>query len=235
MTRALPLQCSEKRMPLKVETYFLSDVDFEVPVHFAVLFSWGLGNHTEAKEKELIARFPMMARKMIKISNQVFGIVIRTWNKKTSELKMTFTSKFGPFDLLYKAVPSYERKYQDGMNKLNPLDLQVAVNRLIRAQRREDITGFFSSYQPQGMAYITSEKNAELIKVAKTAARPIIYETPVRGLYNYIRCKYTLTRWFWGKKAALEKISQDRVRKYLNKDKKDLEEVTRFFGTNLKV
>lgn len=49
----------------------------------------------------------------------------------------------------------------------------------------------------------------------------------------YLRLKHSLAKWFYGKKAALQKLNQDRIQKYLNKDKKDLSNVYNFFGTEM--
>lgn len=43
--------------------------------------------------------------------------------------------------------------------------------------------------------------------------------------------KYTLSKWFYGKRMALEKINDNRIRKYLKQDTSDFKKVMQFFGS----
>lgn len=43
--------------------------------------------------------------------------------------------------------------------------------------------------------------------------------------------KYTLSKWFYGKRMALEKINDNRIKKYLKQDTTDFKKVMQFFGS----
>lgn len=240
MTNYLRLRATGAKPIVKCETFFKQDVDFETPAHYVLVFAVPVGFFTTPTAQDnFLQNYPMIARKSIKLDNSHIGVVIRTWNKRTSSMKISFTSKFGPFDLIYKAAGSYERKYGQDFRILDPERLNRIVSIALDQQRGEQRTGFFAEFSYVSQGYVCTASDADLIKKAKTSARTVVssdlYANNSLAMHAFFRCKYTLTRWFWGKKAALEKIAQDRVRKYLNKDKQDLQQAVRFLGSDLKL
>lgn len=94
------------------------------------------------------------------------------------------------------------------------------------------------SMMPIGMGFIGNQQTIEALESYNSTVLPYQISATASFAENFrslIMCKATLAKWFWGKKAGLEKVAKDRLKRYLDKDKQDIAKVFHFLGTDLKL
>lgn len=215
---------------------------------------WGLQFFVNARdEAALLAmlmalkeRYPLTASKMYPIGRQnatdgrigfdyAFVLILRTWRTKFDSLSIAFTSKYGPFDAIYRAMPSCTRRYWKNTSSMDPAELATMIDIEIQGQFGSAIDVPLSElgFWLIGSGFICTDTVKDAITDSKGTITPFKESENSSTQTDWLTmlyCKNTLAKWFWAKKTALEKISKDRVQKYLDQDKKDLNQIYYFLG-----
>lgn len=176
---------------------------------------------------------------------------LRSYTKNTSELKFKFMPKFGPYDVVYQKVGTFKKQYID-MGGYEGAQVPKDGDELVQADYiQESLT---LSLQNQLADFVNEGENMR----AGDGDQPILYKWGEFALVGssyqlqdvlnslksltvksipdysefllYLRANHTLAKWFSGKKSALQKINQERINSYLDKDKQSLKNVMHFFG-----
>lgn len=192
-------------------------------------------------------KFPLTASRMYPLrrdavaGNRVGGVsytfvlILRTWRNKFDNLSIAFTSKYGPFDAIYRASASCTRRYWRNTSTMTPAELAATIDMEIQAQYTEDVVDPLRAlgFGVIGSGFICNPTIKDAIVAAKgtiTYFQDGANPNTAQDWLNMLYCKNTLAKWFWAKKTALEKVSKDRVQKYLDQDKKDLNQIYYFLG-----
>lgn len=172
---------------------------------------------------------------------------LRVFMRNSSEFRWRLSPKYGPFDVLYTKVGAFTKTYIDpttleiagGTIEEYSMAQGVAIQKQVMTEMANQI-GFQDRLTEgfkfeQGMfkfgkfALVTTPATmSAMSNVAGTAFYK--YQPLYEDYLMYLKCNQTLAKWFYGKKSALQKINQDRVVSYLNKDKVNLKKVMHFFG-----
>lgn len=160
------------------------------------------------------------------MNGQVY-ISVRKWTGRVRDIKFSFNSKFGPFDSIYKMIGSYEKKYIKGEHEMTHLQLSGAIYDQFTERHSSLQTEFTEMFSLVSSGLIGT--TASIQKLGSYSPTASIIQSE-EDILMYLRSKYTLARWFWGKKAALQKLSNERINKYLDADKKSLKDVFNFIG-----
>lgn len=208
--------------------------------YYVLVYQSGVTNGKTLAD-DIKAKYPQIAPSRIietgkhKGTNALVGIQMRKYAANTSNIKYSYTSKFGPYDVLYKGVGSFSKKYLPPLSEEEtPTQLEARVIQNLVMQEpdgRIPEGSLMHELEFGGQCFTSSE---EVLKVLNAS----MITQPPKGIHLdeaklYLRLKHSLAKWFYGKKAALQKLNQDRIQKYLNKDKKDLSNVYNFFGTEM--
>lgn len=172
----------------------------------------------------------------------VYFIPLRTWQPQPTvlpQIKVSFTSKYGPFDSVYKLGPTIERRYYKNTVAATPDEVVMKISTDVDSQYVSAISKWADfSMMPIGMGFVGNRETIEALESYNSTVLPYqISETAsfAENFRSLIMCKATLAKWFWGKKAGLEKVAKDRLKRYLDKDKQDIAKVFHFLGTDLKL
>lgn len=238
-----------ERCYTKLKLYLPNAIDPGVaPIH------WGLHYIINAPNDDaflralqtLKERFPLTASRMYPVAREAAGggragfdynlvLILRTWRNKFDNLSIAFTSKYGPFDAIYRATPSCTRRYWRNTSTLPPAELATMIDMEIQAQFGDQIAVPLSQigFYHIGSGFICTQTILDSLGAAKGTITPFQNGQNPNTSEDWLTmlyCKNTLAKWFWAKKIALEKVSKDRVQKYLDQDKKDLNQIYYFLG-----
>ena len=208
-------------------------------LRYYILLSTTAITNYEGIVQDIMEKVPNLTEERFKKFNKgtmdgfYVGIQMRKYSTNTSNIKYTYTSKFGPYDVLYKNIGSFSKKYiQYENNEQDLIQLETDILKLMRTEEiQPEKPALFDNYEITGQAFTTSKGVTKILT-------EIIKATKIKGINLkdaklYLKLKHTLAKWFYGKKASLQKLNQDRIQRYLNKDKKDLSNVYNFFGTEM--
>lgn len=205
---------------------------------------------------EIIAAYPNYKDKLIiryvgDSKTPTVFLKVRVFAKNTSEFTWKLAPKYGPFDVLYSTVGTFNKEYIDPRSLQNEDGQQITetfalgeayekaiADRMLALQKQ--FWGKTPSFLPITPDYGISFGNfaligetdivASLTSVISSSSQRNLKDTD-RDLYSlYLRGNHTLAKWYFGKKSALQKVNKDRVNQYLDTDRKNLAKVMQFFG-----
>lgn len=172
---------------------------------------------------------------------------LRVYLKNTSELKWRPTAKYGPFDVLYTKVGTFKKTYIDATllpaadtwggiakGQDNQYYDKVADEMAIQMAENPHPNGFYFGTKTFKFGKYCLIGDTRLIQGLTGLIQNASFTAQKSNAdyYMFLKLNFTLAKWFYGKKSALQKINQERVQNYLRKDATDLKKVMHFFGGN---
>lgn len=234
--------------------YLGKNIDFDIiPLIFGVLlyveiapggYYANLNDHE--REAQFLEKYPHLKRHKVTIEDmderedgslyQRIFLTLRKFNSNTKECIFKYRARYGPYDAIYKIIGSYSKKFFPGQKDMPRDTFQGEINNWVANHWNHDtdvgIEGIMGVIPATFMA--TSEQNWGLIRQVRT--QMTVKGIPIEGgddrllVIQYLKSKHALTKWFFGKKKDLEKLSKQRIQKYLNQDKAGLDKVYQFLG-----
>lgn len=184
---------------------------------------------------------------------------LRRFNKGSKFLKFKILPRFQFYDTILKCFPKIKRKWEGFNPDGNPENVvqgeQLMFDFLTRYDfnriplkptfnTQYDIWSTRGLYFPRmggfylvgNQDYFTSDDFGMEVKfrtfrpIPNAGDNAVIYSQNTVGLYLFLN--HTLASWFYGKKSSLQKVSQNRIDKWLRADTQDFKNVKNFFGVN---